>query len=695
MPDTPQASPEAAALRTRLLAASLALARGDGSAAALVAGLDASPLGLPSLPAWIELSAGAGARAKRVPALLAFAAGEPSATFARAALARAARLAATPEERDAVRAALAARPAPERPQPRALIAQALAESRVASGGEARGRFTPLARLAAIFPDSPTRAADLFDEDDQDAFAAAIRQSSVEIRVARARSIAGRDSKEASALLRSLGPDVPGHSRAEAADAWLLAGSPRDAKRLLALGPADPSDEAEALHRAALSWLVETRLMGISEPRRARRGRRAPASRPPKPAAPVSEKEKAAAGVRLAALDALLGRPLSDEDRRRLLEGGVRLAWKSARADDARRLLVPLLALDPTTDAGAAEWFAGAWARYTSGDFAGAARLFDEQIPAYRGAFLRRRATYWSARAHEKAGDTSTAKALYAGLVPGIVPDLYGRWAAAALGVTLPAAPPAITHEKDEAPGEAALPSRELLLCGFPGLAEDEAESEGSLDPLFAGRAASARGDYRRASAVLKRRYPELGTPEEGGVPAEARAAYYPLAHADRIGEAARAAGVPASLLFGLIRQESVFTEDAKSRAGALGLMQVMPSTGRSLYRKENGKGRPDLRDPDANLRLGARYLRQLLDTFPGDTAAALAAYNAGPGRVRAWKKASGLAPEDEFLESIPFSETRLYVKRVLFFQSVYASLYGLPLDAVSPALSLPAAEPGP
>ena len=695
MPDTPQASPEAAALRTRLLAASLALARGDGSAAALVAGLDASPLGLPSLPAWIELSAGAGARAKRVPALLAFAAGEPSATFARAALARAARLAATPEERDAVRAALAARPAPERPQPRALIAQALAESRVASGGEARGRFTPLARLAAIFPDSPTRAADLFDEDDQDAFAAAIRQSSVEIRVARARSIAGRDSKEASALLRSLGPDVPGHSRAEAADAWLLAGSPRDAKRLLALGPADPSDEAEALHRAALSWLVETRLMGISEPRRARRGRRAPASRPPKPAAPVSEKEKAAAGVRLAALDALIGRPLSDEDRRRLLEGGVRLAWKSARADDARRLLVPLLALDPTTDAGAAEWFAGAWARYTSGDFAGAARLFDEQIPAYRGAFLRRRATYWSARAHEKAGDTSTAKALYAGLVPGIVPDLYGRWAAAALGVTLPAAPPAITHEKDEAPGEAALPSRELLLCGFPGLAEDEAESEGSLDPLFAGRAASARGDYRRASAVLKRRYPELGTPEEGGVPAEARAAYYPLAHADRIGEAARAAGVPASLLFGLIRQESVFTEDAKSRAGALGLMQVMPSTGRSLYRKENGKGRPDLRDPDANLRLGARYLRQLLDTFPGDTAAALAAYNAGPGRVRAWKKASGLAPEDEFLESIPFSETRLYVKRVLFFQSVYASLYGLPLDAVSPALSLPAAEPGP
>ena len=153
--------------------------------------------------------------------------------------------------------------------------------------------------------------------------------------------------------------------------------------------------------------------------------------------------------------------------------------------------------------------------------------------------------------------------------------------------------------------------------------------------------------------------------------------------------------MPASLLFGLIRQESVFTEGAKSRAGALGLMQVMPSTGRLLYKKEKGKGRPDLANPDANLRLGARYLRQLLDTFSGDTAAALAAYNAGPGRVRGWKKASGLAPEDEFLESIPFSETRFYVKRVLFFQSVYSSLYGLPLDAASPVASLPAAEPSP
>ena len=550
-------------------------------------------------------------------------------------------------------------------------------------------------LAAIWPDAPARYADLFDEGDRAAFDAAARSAPAGVRLARARALVGRDSVAASALLRSLDRDLPAGSRAAAADTWLLAGSPRDAKRLLALARAAAKDEAETLHLSTLSWLVETRLALMPEPPRKRRTRHAPAAPPARPPARLSGKEKAAAVDHLTALDALLERRLSEEDRRRLLEGGIRLAWKAERADDAHRLLTPLLNLDPAADAGAAEWFAEAWEHYSGGDFAGAARLLDEQITAYRGAFVRRRATYWSGRAHEKAGDASTAKALYAGLLPGTVPDLYARWAAAALGVTLPAAPPAIANEPDDFPDVPDAPSRELLRCGFPGLAEDAAESEGSLDPLFAGRAASANGDHRRAAAILKRRYPELGTPDEGAVPAEARTAFYPLAQADRIAEAARAAGVPASLLFGLIRQESVFTEDARSRSGALGLMQVMPATGRLLYRKENGKGRPDLTDPGANLRLGARYLKQLIDAFSGDTAAALAAYNAGPGHVRAWKKASNLAPEDEFLESIPFGETRSYVKRVLFFQSVYSSLYGLPLDEAPPVAALPAAEPTP
>ncbi|HEX5854273.1 MAG TPA: hypothetical protein VFZ57_01525 [Thermoanaerobaculia bacterium] len=519
-------------MRERLRAASVALSRGDGSAAPLALGLDASPLGLPGLPPWIVLSAGIPAKTTRVPALLAFAAIEPLIPLARAALCSAARLANSAVERDTVRAALAAHPVPGRTQPRAFIAHALAEARVAPGEAGRAR---LAALAAVLPDAPARCSDLFDDGDRDAFDAAVSSAPAGVRLARARALLGRDPKAASALLRSLDRDLPAASRAAAADTWLLAGSPRDARRLLAPALAAPKDEAEALHLATLSWLVETRLALAPEPSRARRARRTPAVRPARPPAQLSEREKASALERLAALDALLGRPLSAEDRRRLLEGGIRLAWKAASADDARRLLTPLLNLDPDTDAGAAEWFAEAWGRYSGGDFAGAARLLDEQITAYRGTFLRRRATYWSARAHENAGDPNTAKALYAGLVPGTVPDLYARWAAAALGVTLPAAPPALApRAPDDVPGAPDAPSRELLRCGFPGLAEDAAEGEGSLDPLFAGRAASASGDHRRAAAILKRRYPELGTPEEGAVPAEARIAFYPLAQADRI-----------------------------------------------------------------------------------------------------------------------------------------------------------------
>jgi soluble lytic murein transglycosylase-like protein len=680
-------------VRERLRAASAALAREDGSAATLVEGLDASSLGLPGLPPWIALAASLAPKAARVSALLAFAAKEPEGPFASNALGVAARLAASPEERGWVLAALLARPEPPPSQPRAFITRALTEARVLGGEAGRQR---LVVLAAVFPDAPARAADLFDDADRDAFDAAVKAAPADVRVKRARALVARDPKAASALLRSLGPNPPASSIPAAADAWLAAGSPRDAKLLLAHLPGAPLDEAAALHLSALSWLVETSLLGTPASSRARRARRAQALRSAKSPTPVSEKEKAAAKGRLATLDALLARPLYEEDRRRLLDAGIRLAFRTAHADEARRLLAPLMSLDPASEAGASEWFAEAWMHYTAGDFAGAARLLDEQITAYRSISQKRRATYWSARSHERGGDVSTAKALYAGLVPGTVPDLYARWAAAALGVTLPDVPPAVlspdTEDAADVPGA---PSRELLRCGFPSLAEDAAEREGALDPLFAGRAASARGDHRRATAILKRRYPELGTPEEGAVPPEARSAYYPLAEADRIGEAARAAGVAASLLFGLIRQESVFAESAKSRSGALGLMQVMPSTGRLLYRKENGKGRPDLNDPDANLRLGARYLRQLLDAFPGDTAAALAAYNAGPGRVRAWKKAAGFVPEDEFLESIPFGETRFYVKRVLFYQGSYAALYGLPLEDAPPVASLPLPEPRP
>ena len=221
-------------------------------------------------------------------------------------------------------------------------------------------------------------------------------------------------------------------------------------------------------------------------------------------------------------------------------------------------------------------------------------------------------------------------------------------------------------------------SREYLAAGLDGLAELAAESEGSLDRLFAARIASERGDYRRATSILKGLHPALGTPEEGGVPLDERELFYPLTHLSILREEGRRAGLSPALLCGLIRQESLFRPGIVSRAGAVGLMQVMPATGKLLRRREGGRGRPNLTLPDENVRLGSQFFGRLLKLFDGDVVAALAAYNAGPSRAARWKKENANLPPDEWVEAIRFPETREYVKRVLFFSGAYAALYGLP-----------------
>jgi soluble lytic murein transglycosylase len=218
--------------------------------------------------------------------------------------------------------------------------------------------------------------------------------------------------------------------------------------------------------------------------------------------------------------------------------------------------------------------------------------------------------------------------------------------------------------------------------GLASLAEDAAEAERSAEPLFLAACAAERYEFRRATAILKSRWPELGTPDEGALPLVVRRAYYPFRQEALIVREATANGIPPSLVYGVIRQESLFQTAARSGAGATGLMQVMPGTGRYLQRKEKKRGRPDLKDPEVNVQLGARYLGMMLREFDGDRVAALAAYNAGPGRPRRWRKqAPGLAA-DEFLEAMPLFEPRDYVKRVLFYEAAYASLHGVPVDTL-------------
>jgi soluble lytic murein transglycosylase len=665
------------AIRLRTARAVLALAHPAETTIGAPGALETARLGIPGLGSWVTLM---GSRPS-VGTLLAFAAAEPLEPLARDAATFAARMARTPAEKRAVRAALATWEVHGPRGPRAAIDLALARARVArAGGEAlRLRLA----LAAEWPDAPERAADLFDATDLAEFDRAVRRAPEEIRAARGLALAPRVPTEAAAILpRS---PVSATSRLDAAEARLITGDTAETLRLLRTAPALP-DGTAALRARSLVLDAEMRALLRSEgalPLAKRSGRRRvrPAATPPAPPRPLSEAARQRADSLLARADELLGAPLSDDDRRRLLVDASRLSLRRGSAADARLRIARLVLFEPGSRALSDELFREAFDAFRAGRFAEAAEAFEEQVSLFRDIAIRRRATYWAGRCREKAGQTDAARLLYASLVAGTSPDLYAVWAAAAIDVPLAAGPPPAPSADDPAALDGvspAAPSRELLACGLPDLAEDAAEAEGSTDPLFLATAASERGDHRRAASLLKHRWPELGSPEEGAVPLIVRRLYYPHDHAALLSEAATAASVPPALVFGLVRQESVFTTDIRSRAGAVGLMQVMPATGRQLHRREGHGARPDLKNPAVNVHLGVAYLRQMLDQFGGDPVLALAAYNAGPARARRWRADLGSLPADEFVESIPVAESRHYIKRVLFFEGAYAALYGLP-----------------
>ena len=147
---------------------------------------------------------------------------------------------------------------------------------------------------------------------------------------------------------------------------------------------------------------------------------------------------------------------------------------------------------------------------------------------------------------------------------------------------------------------------------------------------------------------------------------------YPTPYRQEVLQAAREVGLPPAYMYGLIRQESRFLVVARSHVGASGLMQVMPATAAWTARKLGIDYQPSrLTELDTNLRIGAGYLKLVLDDFQGTEALAAAAYNAGPSRPRRWRQGPTLEAA-AWVENVPFEETRNYVKNVLANAVVYA-----------------------
>ncbi|WP_250462504.1 transglycosylase SLT domain-containing protein [Microbulbifer litoralis] len=202
----------------------------------------------------------------------------------------------------------------------------------------------------------------------------------------------------------------------------------------------------------------------------------------------------------------------------------------------------------------------------------------------------------------------------------------------------------------------------------------EGMSHGEL--LTAGKVASAWGWYHKSiQSVLAADYLD---------DLELR---FPLAFSDIVDRVSREMGGKTALdpylIYAVARQESHFSHDAKSRAGALGLMQLLPSTARATARRAGVRYRRswDLLSPSTNIALGSFYLNTLLNRFDNNRFLAAAAYNAGPTRVARWlEETANQLPYDIWIETIPYSETRRYVQNVLAYTVIYAYRSGTELS---------------
>jgi soluble lytic murein transglycosylase len=147
---------------------------------------------------------------------------------------------------------------------------------------------------------------------------------------------------------------------------------------------------------------------------------------------------------------------------------------------------------------------------------------------------------------------------------------------------------------------------------------------------------------------------------------------FPLNHRQQVDRQAKDHGLDSAWIYAIVRQESAFSVDARSRAGAMGLMQLMPATAKEVAGKTNNRlfKVNDLLQPEINIELGASYLNQIYRRLQENPVLATAAYNAGPSRVMKWLPEQPLAT-DVWIDTVPFSETREYLKRVLAYTVIY------------------------
>ncbi len=214
--------------------------------------------------------------------------------------------------------------------------------------------------------------------------------------------------------------------------------------------------------------------------------------------------------------------------------------------------------------------------------------------------------------------------------------------------------------------------------------------------LEAAEIASARGAWGAAVRHIRGSVPGYLWLPRDAAPRRFWELAFPFPYRDLIQREARKRGLDPLLVAALIRQESEFDPGAVSPSGAIGLMQVMPATGRELGRRLRMRPvtRRALHNPSVNVAIGAYFLARLLESRQGRVEEALAAYNAGPSRIPVWAGWGGYREPAEFVETIPLQQTRDYVQIILRNREIYRWLYGASVPARKPAAA-GTAEPRP
>ena len=333
----------------------------------------------------------------------------------------------------------------------------------------------------------------------------------------------------------------------------------------------------------------------------------------------------------------------------------------------------------------AAWKSGWWA-YRQGNFEDARAIFDRGAAAFPRSDYRPSWLYWSGRASEKLGDAETSVARFKLAATDYHNSYYGRIALDRLaGRRGGLVAPTLTRETPAA-APAAVPTasriRLLLATGLYHEALGELQYAqrmwGDSPQLQATIALTERrlGNVRAGINAMKRAYPQYLAAGGETLPREILQVIFPVDYWPLLQKYAAAKSLDPYLVAALVAQESNFDPVVKSPANAIGLMQVVPSTGRAYARRLGITPftAKRLTEAEVNVRIGTNIFYDTVKRF-GGVYFALAAYNAGDSRVYAWQKERPGMPQDEFIDDIPFPETQNYVKRILGTAEDYRRLY--------------------